>query len=341
MPYKASLVTSKFYSQNRIFRIEDPILNRDNILYVPWYLKSILAKKGIELATADIHKPKESDIIIYFDIPKKLPNANEINKSFLILQEVAAVMPKNWDIKKHNYFTKVFTFCDDFIDNKKYFKLNSCRPFNKKVPINILKKNKFCAMISGNKISKHPLELYTKRLEAVSWFARNHPNDFDFYGLGWDQKIFSGLLRPFNRVHLARKFFAKKYKTWKGPVKNKFDVLKNYKFAVAFENAKSINGYITGDKIFDPLEAGCIPIYQGAPNITKYVPKNCFIDWEDFGNWEGTFKYMKNLSENEHIDYLDNIKYFIENIAINGEFSEYGYVNSLVPEIEKLVFNNN
>ena len=47
-------------------------------------------------------------------------------------------------------------------------------------------------MISGNKSSKHPLELYSKRLEAVNWFASQHPDDFDFLWLRMGQKILLG-----------------------------------------------------------------------------------------------------------------------------------------------------
>ena len=42
--YKASLVTSyNFYKKNRIFKIDDPTINKDNDIYVYWYLKSELS----------------------------------------------------------------------------------------------------------------------------------------------------------------------------------------------------------------------------------------------------------------------------------------------------------
>jgi hypothetical protein len=37
----------------------------------------------------------------------------------------------------------------------------------------------------------HPLELYSKRVEAIKWFEKNHPEDFDFYGIGWDRYVSS------------------------------------------------------------------------------------------------------------------------------------------------------
>uniref|UniRef100_UPI00404791C4 hypothetical protein n=1 Tax=Aliarcobacter sp. TaxID=2321116 RepID=UPI00404791C4 len=42
-------------------------------------------------------------------------------------------------------------------------------------------------MISGNKKVNHPLELYSKRLESIEWFENNHPQDFEFYGMGWNE----------------------------------------------------------------------------------------------------------------------------------------------------------
>ena len=53
--------------------MDDPVSNRDNHLFVYWHLKTELAKKGIELATNDIHKPEESDIVLYMDILNRLP----------------------------------------------------------------------------------------------------------------------------------------------------------------------------------------------------------------------------------------------------------------------------
>ena len=70
-----------------------------------------------------------------------------------------------------------------------------------------------------------------------------------------------------------------------------------------------INGYVTGDKIFDPMEAGCIPIYWGAPNIENMFPKTVLLAWEDFKNWEDLYFYIKNMPQLEYLNYLDNIKY--------------------------------
>jgi len=53
-------------------------------------------------------------------------------------------------------------------------------------------------MIAGNKRSSHPLELYSERLRAIEWFEKEHPADFDLYGIGWNQNYFSGLFQLLN-----------------------------------------------------------------------------------------------------------------------------------------------
>ncbi len=335
---KASIVVSPFYQNNRLFDLDDPIVNRDNGIYIYWFLREKLKEKGVLLATDDIHTPENSDIVLYIDVPvadKVLPKPENIHKSLLILGESEVVLPHNWVSSKYKYFNKVFTWHDGLVDGEKYIKLNFCRLFDKKVPVDISEKVNFCTVIAGNKTSSHPLELYSKRLEAIDWFDKNHPDQLDFYGRGWDKKVFKGLLRPFNRVNFMKKVCAKKYPTWKGEVNVKHDLLRTYKFTIAFENAQEIQGYITGDKIFDALQAGSIPLYWGAPNITDYVPKNCFIDWRDFGNWPDMYEYLINLTEAEHKAYLKNIQNYIANVALKGPFSEHGYVEALMPHIEK------
>ena len=45
----------------------------------------------------------------------------------------------------------------------------------------------------------------------------------------------------------------------------------------------SERSFIT-EKIFHAIIAGCVPIYLGAPNICKFIPKKTFVDLRDFEN---------------------------------------------------------
>ncbi len=60
-------------------------------------------------------------------------------------------------------------------------------------------------------------------------------------------------------------------------VQTKLDTIARYKFTLAFENSISPD-YVT-EKFFQPLMAGSVPVYLGAPNVETFAPgERCFID---------------------------------------------------------------
>lgn len=67
-----------------------------------------------------------------------------------------------------------------------------------------------------------------------------------------------------------------------GPVENKAQFIRDYKFVLAFENS-SHPGYTT-EKIFEPILEGCIPIYWGNILIDRDVNKDRFLNYKDFMN---------------------------------------------------------
>jgi hypothetical protein len=101
-----------------------------------------------------------------------------------VVLESKLIRIDNWDVKKCVFFKKIFTWSDDIANGKKYIKLNLSQKIIKDIKKDISKKKKLCTLIAGNKKINHPLELYSKRVEAIKWFEKNHPEDFDFYGIG-------------------------------------------------------------------------------------------------------------------------------------------------------------
>ena len=74
---------------------------------------------------------------------------------------------------------------------------------------------------------------------------------------------------------------------------------------------EKIPGLIT-EKIFDCFAAGTVPIYLGAPNITDYIPRSCFVDFRQFANYNNLYDYLANMSKGEYQKYLDAAKAFID-----------------------------
>ena len=310
---KASIVIgSPFFKGNRLFDLNDPVANRDNCLYPFHLLREAFKLQGVDLATSDINVPAASDVVIYNEMPKVLPAPSNYDKSYLILFESALIRPDNWDIDKHKSFKKIFTWNDDFVDNKKYFKINFSSEVPSVINKDLSKKSKLCTLIAGNKKVSHPLELYSKRVEAIRWFEKEHPQDFDLYGVGWDSFRFRGpkIVRALNKIKPLTKMLAPVYPSYKGMVDSKKEVLETYKFAICYENGRDIQGYIT-EKIFDCFFAGCVPVYWGANNIVDHIPKECFIDRCQFSSYEAMYDYMISMPEKEYIGYLDNIEKFL------------------------------
>lgn len=329
---KICIVVSDFYQKNRLFDLDDKLVNRDNCMYPFWLLKKEFKKHGYDLSTQDINGISDSQVVIYNEMPKTLPNKNDIQKSYLMLFESELIRPDNWNLNKHKYFNKIFTWDDDIIDNKKYFKFNFAQQIPSSITKDLLKKEKLCTLIAGNKKVNHPLELYTKRVEAIRWFEKNYHEDFDFYGIGWDNfshpnEYIKILL---NKIKIL-KFFVPNFQCYGGKVDSKREVLEKYKFAICYENAKDISGYIT-EKIFDCFFAGCIPIYWGADNIIKHIPKECFIDKREFNTYEELYHYIKNMSDGEYIKYLDNIENFL-NSEKAYKFSSECFAETLIGTI--------
>lgn len=77
-----------------------------------------------------------------------------------------------------------------------------------------------------------------------------------------------------------------------------------YRFVIAFENAIA-KDYVT-EKFYDPLLAGAVPIYLGAPNVDDYAPgDNCYINVADFDSPKELALYLKRCltDEDEYLKY--------------------------------------
>ena len=111
--------------------------------------------------------------------------------------------------------------------------------------------------------------------------------------------------------------------------KSKLDIYSKYKFVIAFENA-ICNDYVT-EKFYEPLMAGSVPIYLGAPNIEELVPgDNCYINVNDFESPKQLANYLKECFENQD-EYMKYHKW--RNKPYRQNFVEKVQVQDLDPLI--------
>ena len=85
----------------------------------------------------------------------------------------------------------------------------------------------------------------------------------------------------------------------------KLETIAAYPFTLAFENAID-RDYVT-EKFFDPLVAGSVPVYLGAPNVQDFAPGDrCFIDVRSFVGPSQLAEYLLALHQDpeEYGSYL-------------------------------------
>lgn len=78
------------------------------------------------------------------------------------------------------------------------------------------------------------------------------------------------------------------------------DIIAGYKFVIGFENVKS-RDYVT-EKFYNPLLAGTVPVYRGAPNILEFIPGDeCFVDVSTFETPIELAKFMNCCYEESNL----------------------------------------
>lgn len=309
-------------------------------------LKNYLKKRNININTYDISTKKAPYIHVYFDLPYpwNFPAWKPIllskKKKVLICYEPPTVIPFNYMKVFHSFFAKVYTWYDGLVDNKqsssaskKYFKIRLPKSsLGIKTKPKKFKDKKFLVLVNKNILPFYPFkifkpfgkELYSERIKSIEFFERNIPNDFFLYGRGWNKP------KKYNLTELLLGY--KKHSTYKGEVDSKIELLSNFKYSLCFENLTDVNGYIT-EKIFDCFKARCVPIYWGASDIEKYIPKNCFIDFRDFNGYEKLLAYLASIDESTYNNYIKNIEDLLSDKKFIDTWFEMGFAKFFLKDI--------
>ncbi len=344
----------------------------DDTNYPHVLLARTLKDIGHTVETIQMNGPEDYDRIVFFEFPESKRTGtpdkllkrlikNGFKEMYLVCMETEAIKPNNWVIANHRYFKKIFTWHDDFIDNKRYFRVHSTsHRREERVDFDLGRKDKMCTLIARNKFSSHPSELYSERRKAIRWFEENHPEDFDLYGVGWDRYL-GGMLRPINAVdgclrrlgdavsgyHERDNLFHRsakvgkmlyplihrgrvEYPSYRGPVASTREVLKKYKFAICFENS-SFPGWIT-ERIFDCFLAGCVPIYLGDSNITTRIPSDTFVDMRQFKSYACLYHGIKQIDNEKYLGYINAVRAFMDSDR-NYRFTAECFAKTICKEI--------
>jgi alpha(1,3/1,4) fucosyltransferase len=296
-------------------------------------MRSWFQQRGVKVHTADCYfrgeVPASKYVFISFGQAnryKKVAHRQDFVLSAFFAMESPIVEPTQYYTRLHilqKHFKRIFTFTDirDFAPflrgevRSELFHLpymyHSIKPelWNNT-------DRKFLVMINHNKVPAVSWkELYTERMRAVEFFAQT--NEIDLYGLGWNEPSYQlGQMWVPGTLQHIRRFFQKQWqrlnpdpllqaarRVYRGSLPSKLEMLAQYNFALCFDNVQ-MNGWIT-EKIFDCFVTGTIPIYWGAPDVTRYVPAPCFIDMRQFSGYPQLRSYLKSMSKQEIQQYRD------------------------------------
>src|SRR3989344_6496018 len=170
----------KIHNKNNMLTKPDAAIG-DNLNYPFVLLASKLKKMGHRVATIDTDDINKFDAIVFVEFPgknnsyfKKLLQ-NNFKNLYLILLESPIVKPDNYILENHRYFKKVFTWSDELVDDpsnpsgqdKRYFKIQYSHNIPNEFYFGLEKKEKLCTMISSNKSTSIPNELYSERIRAI------------------------------------------------------------------------------------------------------------------------------------------------------------------------------
>ncbi len=310
----------KTWENNKIF---DKNFGRDNILEPYRVLKEHLLSKSIEINTNDITSIEKSDLVVFLRLELKLLFKAILNrKKTIYIQFEPSVIFDLHSTKNMNgivkyLFNRVLTWNDDLVHNDNFYKFQVPMPKYAKPESISFDNKKFLTNISGYKVSNYKNELYSERVKALRFFEKKAKAGFDLYGVGWENEGFE---------------------CYKGPCKNKNDILREYKFSLCYENQSGLNGLIS-EKIFDCFYAQCVPIFWGAENITSYIPSKCFIDKRKFSSYDSLLNYISTMSKSEYIERLDAIKEYINSEPYTS-FSSQAFAENILMNIKKINSEN-
>lgn len=342
-----ALLNNRFFSETTLYGMKS-----DMYMYVQ--LKKDFQLRGVDLSTQDINPVKDSTIVIVLNETGSFVNYSkpEGQHLYLILSEPPVYNYRDWLAENHRVFDKVFVYDNRRVDNKKYLHYNFAIDFEsfpefKPVSETEFTNRRLCALMAGSfSVIEHKADVQSllfERYKAIQWFNRNHPNDFDFYsraslenkleefrGASLLKKLAPAFVKQIGKLRYQRN--VKQVFQGSADADKKIDFLRKYRFYLCYENTHGINGLIS-EKLFDCFAAACIPIYLGAPDLSNYVPKNCYIDKNDFKSYKQLYLFIKDMNYQTYAGYIQNIHNFMSG-PMTKPFTVSTFTNNIISHID-------
>jgi hypothetical protein len=275
----ALLVSRPDFEQDQMFHVE-PERDTAGSLKRWVVLRDFLERHGVELHTHDMYASlREPDAIIVEDPTRGVAIQivrGLINPKKLLILMMEPPVIRNWTSRYLTLYSRlvrrVLTTNSAVADGKRIRWLPLPQPFDgwapeEAEPFRAMPKHRFMVMLRGNKSSLIRGEQYSERRRVVRYFEERPDTLLDLYGPGW------------NDESNPNPMF---YKGYRGYAPGTISTYAHFKYVLSMDNSR-VPGLLTYD-MFSAFFVGAVPVYLGAPDITNYVPADCFVDFATFAN---------------------------------------------------------
>jgi hypothetical protein len=303
-----------------------------------FHVKDLFESQGIEVNTADylVRGLKRNKLNVYFSLGitdnyRRLAQDEDVVLSAYFTMDAPIVMPSHFKglrtVSRH--FNRIYCYstpealarygCEGLTFSKLHIPYCYDRVLD---GMWANEDRKFMCLLNYNRLCRRTWrELYTARLDACEYFSRF--DEIDLYGFGWDRAPYvvgetwiPGRLTKINRyihenVPGIRKHPYEKLiqRVWRGAAPSKYETQSKYTFTICYENME-LEGWLN-ENIFDCFLVGTIPIYLGPPDVTDYIPEDCFIDRRKFKTYDELRAFLHSLGPAEIRRYKENARDYL------------------------------
>jgi hypothetical protein len=276
----------------------------------------------IIMSTADVLPPEQADIVVYMSQPTphailEFKQNNPRIKTLLILLETSLGGAYGYRPWNHQGFDAILTYKSSLVDHKKYFPMRPHAYDHSRIRIGgPFAQRRVGCLVGANRRFRYrsgammrtkgwrfswadwidyvfcPGELITYRSKVGRLCAQYDLGVFDIYGEGWE--IF-----PETRNRCLGV-----------PQASSLQYLGEYRYCFAFENHYGRESLIS-ERIWDALWGDAVPVYYGNPDVSKYIPKECFINAADFASPSKMLEWLERSSERDWAKFHDAGRTFL------------------------------
>lgn len=211
----------------------------------------------------------------------------------LVVEASPVSAPEVWDGAYQGRFGQVLTWNDALVDGGRYLKwagawLDARPVFDPDAVMQRFFERRLAMLCAPAGASTHPQELYSHRLRTVRWFENEAPDDFSLYGEDWGES----------------------FPSWRGDTAAGREAFAGHRFAICYEEAQGYTGLL-GPALLASLQAGCVPVYGGAPNVGDWLPEDCYLPVAAFATYADLHATLRAMPPATYHGYLRRIAAFL------------------------------